>query len=682
MAKGRKKKIVTTETLEGDEIDEKEEEKQETQEEGYRRKTPLPEIVQQILSGELDECPPEYQDWSMAVMRWAPKYTGDNQWVLVTGKIRDISTLTSYKDAEQITKNEHGGGTYHINVLDASKRLVTRCKIVIEGVPKVTRADMKNTEENYPNAGKDKGEESKADYWRAKKEEYEAKIEAEEAKKRYEKSVDDDDDDDDGITAPPFFLPGTQPGGMGYGRPGMELVDRTKLEAQIRAEIADEFARKEERRELQEVREEMRRMQELIAHPPKSQDGGIEMKEIFKMFTEMTNKLVEVKTAPPPVVPQGEDEKMKAFAAMITGAMQNVNQMTTNMLQSTATAQQEILMQTIKNAMAPQGEKDWKLELINKGADTVKEFVGSIVDANKSRHEVEKKKLDVASKIRPVMVPRGAIKTGAPPQAPAPQPQRVQQPQAPQPPQYQEISPNRVKEIMSKAERLQQEAIAAYLSGTSPVFFARKTLEIGGQEVTNWLRENPHIDTLRQLAHEQKGDEGLAEFDKYITNNPPAREWVEQWLKEVVINFRPVDASGQPVQEEEMPETGSMIYEPIEGAEFKVQEPKPPVPASQPEEEEEEYVDIEDYEELPAPDSKYDDSGAPKLVVPEEAISEFLPVDPRTEKKSEKKLGNEDGPKESPAGHGKTAESLVPSGHTPNAPEAEVPKQEHEKQPS
>ena len=253
MAKGRKKKIVTTETLEGDEIDEKEEEKQETQEEGYRRKTPLPEIVQQILSGELDECPPEYQDWSMAVMRWAPKYTGDNQWVLVTGKIRDISTLTSYKDAEQITKNEHGGGTYHINVLDASKRLVTRCKIVIEGVPKVTRADMKNTEENYPNAGKDKGEESKADYWRAKKEEYEAKIEAEEAKKRYEKSVDDDDDDDDGITAPPFFLPGTQPGGMGYGRPGMELVDRTKLEAQIRAEIADEFARKEERRELQEV---------------------------------------------------------------------------------------------------------------------------------------------------------------------------------------------------------------------------------------------------------------------------------------------------------------------------------------------------------------------------------------------------------------------------------------------
>jgi len=592
-----KKKVRVNRTEEFDEeLPENEEEEEE--DDGPKRKTKLPKIVEDILLGEITEVPPAYQDWSMHLMRWAPKYTSDNKWELITGRIRKIDTLTPYKDVEEVAESEHGGGTYHVNVLNEKGQIVTRRKFIIEGLPKVTREDMRHTTEKSPLLNNDDKEEG-ADYWRKKKEEYEAKAEAMEAKKQYEKmsyreSEEEEDEDDYRPVTNPFMVPSMTPPYQGPG-----YVNEEKLRQKIEKEVFEKFSRleeeKEKNREIEVLRSELKELRLLLTEKANAPDNGFTMKDAMKIMSDMTNKVLEARQATIP--PASEDSKMSAFAAMITQAMQGVNTMMMNTMQQTASAQQEILMQSIKNAMAPPGERDWKLELINKGADTMKEFVGSIVDANKSRNEVEKKKLELYGNIKPVMIPKNMVKTPQQSQAQQPpqprQPRQAQQPPQPRQPEYQEVTEAQAREIMQRAEKLQHEAIAAYLSGQSPAFFARKTLQIAGQEVTNWLRENPNLETLRQLAHEQKGDAGLQEFDKYITNNPQARGWVEQWLGGLTETFHRVDKqSGEPIQQATQ---HPRQHEIIQGN-FKVEEPEDDG------DEEDEYLDIDDYEELPGDD--------------------------------------------------------------------------------
>ncbi|MBD3264418.1 MAG: hypothetical protein GF375_04875, partial [Candidatus Omnitrophica bacterium] len=262
-----KKKVRVKRTEEFDEelpekTEEDEDEEREDEDEGPKRKTKLPKIVEDILSGEITEVPPAYQDWSMNLMRWAPKFTGDNKWELITGRIRKIDTLTSYKDVEELAETEHGGGTYHVNVMNEKGQIITRRKFVIEGLPKVTREDMRHTTQKSPMANNDDNKEG-ADYWRRKKEEYEAKAEAMEAKKTYERmsfresEEDDDDDDDLGMPSPnPFMIPSVNPP---YQRPG--FVDEEKIHKKIEREVFEKFSRleeeKEKNRELEILRNEL-----------------------------------------------------------------------------------------------------------------------------------------------------------------------------------------------------------------------------------------------------------------------------------------------------------------------------------------------------------------------------------------------------------------------------------------
>jgi len=652
----KRKKIVTTEEIEGDEAETKIEE----EEEEPKRKTELPYEVVEILNGDRQEVPPDLENWSMCIMRFSPKFTPDNKFELITGKIREVETLTSYKNVEDIIRREHRGGIYHVNVLNGLKQAATRAKIVIEGFPKVTMADMQHTAEKYPAVNEQGKKEEGAEYWRNKRAEYEAKAEAEKAKADYEKTtkkLQDDDEDEEDIDMnyrSPFAVPG-------FPQPGFEPIDRKALEAELEKKILDRFTREEElkenRRELKEMREELRRLREEGLKKP--DDNGLNMKDVLKMMSDMTTKLVEAKTAPP--APQSEDKKIEAFATMLTGAMSSVNSMMMNTLQQTASAQQQILMETIKNAMSPPGDKDWKLELIEKGADTVKEFVGSIVDANKSKHEVQKKQLEVmgSGKIKPMMLPKGMIKTGKP-AAPAPRPQPprpatapASAAAAPAAPAQASAAPQpdaNAQEIFKRAEKLQQEAIAAYLTGTSPAFFARKTLDIAGQEVTMFLRESPTLESLRSLAFEQKGDEGVAEFDKYITNNAPARQWVETWLHEITLNFRPVAPDGTPIEEPQAPAPPTPP-----GAAQAAPQYQPPMPPGTEiddadyEIEEEEFVDVDDYE---APL----DYEAPMLTPPPVTFAEDAQVtfSPPDIEKNKKNIDGPESPESSMSGEPQT----------------------------
>ena len=255
---------------------------------------------------------------------------------------------------------------------------------------------------------------------------------------------------------------------------------------------------------------------------------------------------------------------------LITTQMQQGNMMLMDSLREMNKTQAELTRQGVMQILegGKEGEADdWKTTALKKGLETVETFGKEIVGFNKEKLKIEEKKLELIDKGRIVPTGQKQIAASARRQAAAPKaaPKQpvAQRPVAPTPPAQAKaeapkapesevpgVSNERVAEIYTNANNLLQAAIQAFLKDEDPAEFAKRTLEIGGSDVTEFLMESEGIDAIEGLAKEF-GQEAM--YQKWIASNMLVKTWLGKWIDAIKHSYRfegekPV-APEEPVEE-------------------------------------------------------------------------------------------------------------------------------------
>jgi hypothetical protein len=455
--------------------------------------------------------------------------------------------------------------------------------------------------------------------------------------KEGEKDEDDDDEMPDYLRGPyRGRLPGFVRPGPGYDTPGYSPKSR-KTEQEIKEELRLETENQNLKGQLQQQHERTESLQREMANmnkqitvlltakaetplrPPASPLSGLLTPEVIvALITALTKsmnpsgailKMMEIQAQAQSKQKPQADPMAGAYEAamqMILSQTQTSNTMMLTSMQETLKTTGEITRQSIMDAMSAgrevTEEKDWKQTALEKGMDLGKSFLSDIVSLNKEKLGLESKRLDLVGegKLRP-KVPR-AIPPGQQPQPagppaarPAPKPPQARpgapMPKAPSSPlgaplpaqltqqtqaqaEAAGMTSDEVKVIYARAQALMQAAITEFARGREPEEFARKTLDIAGEDVTMWLMENEGLVTIKRMATEF-GYEEL--FETWIESNPLAIQWIEKWLAAVTESYQFTEAEESPVEEVPAPVEESVTLSPL--PQELAPEPVEPTPA-------------------------------------------------------------------------------------------------------
>lgn len=265
---------------------------------------------------------------------------------------------------------------------------------------------------------------------------------------------------------------------------------------------------------------------------------------------------------------------MELLTTQLQTGMTASSQMQLQGMQTVMEMMRQSMTEAITNAGGtPPGEpEDWKVSVAKKLLDAGQMFTKELFGFNKERLELDKKKLDAL-----LNKPTGALSAGytqpvvrpsAPVHAPATMPYNTQggldavapvvPPKKPASPLFQTSPPQPassnvdVNKLQQHGQNLFQAAVGAVMSGVSPQVFAQETLDLAGEEITEWIikTENP-IEDIRKLADAFHIKE---QFDQFINLNVPNQPSVDFWLKEWVGAVKEIYQLDEEEYEEEKEE--------------------------------------------------------------------------------------------------------------------------------